>query len=108
MTTRVELDAQPFAFIRRLAPEPRRRVRQALHELERGQADVKPLQGSFVGYWRLRSGGYRVVFRYAMEEGWRTAKCIFAERRSVVYDLFAEKLQRLAAARLSQKPKHGK
>ena len=96
MKTRVELDDQPFQFIRTLAPEPRKRLRRALHELERGRGDVKALHGAFAGYWRLRSATYRVVFRYAIDGGQRVAKCIFAESRSVVYDLFAQQLQELA------------
>ena len=39
---------------------------------------------------------YRVVFRYAIAGGQRVAKCIFAESRSVVYDLFAQQLRELA------------
>lgn len=105
MRTKVELDEQPFEFIRLLAPEPRKRVRRALHELEQGKGDIKALQGAFVGYWRMRCGTYRVVFRYAMEGGQRSAKCIFAESRSMVYDLFAEQLQRLATAHLKQRSK---
>ena len=96
MRTRVELEDQPFEFIRTLAPEPRKRLRRALHELERGRGDVKALQGAFTGYWRLRAATYRVVFRYAIDRGQRVARCIFVENRSVVYDLFAEQLQALA------------
>ena len=74
MKTRVELDDQPLEFIRLLAPEPRKRVRRALHDLEQGLGDVKILHGAFESYWRLRCGTYRVVFRYAMDGGERVAK----------------------------------
>jgi len=90
MKTRVELDPQVVTFVRSLAPEPRQRLRTALHGLEREKGNLRSLEGDLSGYWRLRVGNYRVVLRFFAVRGQRVARCVFAERRSVVYELFAE------------------
>jgi hypothetical protein len=41
----------------------------------------------------LRVGCYRVVFAYVSEPGAVIIRCIFAERRDVVYDVFSAVLQ---------------
>ncbi|MGH7896925.1 MAG: type II toxin-antitoxin system RelE family toxin [Candidatus Binatia bacterium] len=87
---KVELAAQVVEFVRRLPPDPRRRPRRALRDLARERGDLKPLEGPLEGYCRLRVGGYRIVLRYA---GRRTIQCVFAERRSLVYELLAEILE---------------
>ena len=81
---RVLLAPQVVDFIRKLPPAPKRRVREALRNLGLGRGDIKPLSPPLDGYCRVRIGGYRVVFAY----GSRGAiECIFAEQRSVVYEL---------------------
>ena len=92
MKTRVELDPQVVKFIRSLPPEPRRRLRAALRGLERGNGNLRSLEGDLSGYYRLRVGSYRVVVRFYLIRGQRVTRCVFAERRSVVYELFAELL----------------
>jgi mRNA-degrading endonuclease RelE of RelBE toxin-antitoxin system len=93
MKLRVELDPQVARFVRALAPEPRRRLRAALRGLEREQGDLKQLEADLAGYARLRVGGYRVVVRFYGEKDRRVVRCVFAEKRSVVYELFAEILR---------------
>src|SRR5262245_34928780 len=93
MKIKVELDPQVADFIRSLAPEPRKRLREALRELEKEQGDIKQLESELAGYARLRVGTYRIVIRFYAESGQRVARCIFAERRPVVYELFAEILR---------------
>jgi mRNA-degrading endonuclease RelE of RelBE toxin-antitoxin system len=88
MKTKVELDPQVADFVRSLAPEPRKRVRQALRNLENESGDIKQLEAELAGYARLRVGFYRVVIRFYSERGQRVARCVFAERRAVVYELF--------------------
>jgi mRNA-degrading endonuclease RelE of RelBE toxin-antitoxin system len=92
MKTRVELDPQVVAFVRSLAPEPRRQLRAALRALETGQGDLRVLEGDLTGYTRLRVGSYRVIIRFYADQGQQVARCVFAERRSVVYELLAELL----------------
>jgi mRNA interferase RelE/StbE len=97
MKTRVDLSDQVRDFVRSLAPDPRKALRLALHGLETERGDIKPLEGDLSGYHRLRVGGYRVVFRTAVEQGHRLVHCICAEKRSIVYELFAEELKQLLA-----------
>jgi hypothetical protein len=48
---------------------------------------VQPLEGPLQAYCRLRVGAHRIIFRYATP---KTIECVFAERRSIVYEVFAE------------------
>ena len=83
---RVEVSAQVADFVKRLPPEPRGRLRRALRALEKEKGDIKPLEGPLDGYCRLRDGGYRVVLGYAPNG---RIQCVFAERRSIVYEVLA-------------------
>lgn len=89
----VLLSEQVVAFVRRLAPEPRRALRQALRGLASGKGDLRQLEAPLQGYHRLRVGAYRVIFAYGEK---RAIECLFAERRSLVYEIFAREV----AARL--------
>ncbi len=93
MKTRVELDPQVVDFVRSLAPEPRQRLRSALRGLANERGDLKPLEAELAGYTRLRVGSYRVIVRFFMVNKERIARCVFAERRSLVYELFTEILR---------------
>jgi mRNA-degrading endonuclease RelE of RelBE toxin-antitoxin system len=86
---KVVLAPQVVDFLRRLPPEPKRRLRQALGDLAREKGDIKALEPPLDGYCRLRVGGYRVVCSYGKR---RTIECLFAERRSAVYELLLERL----------------
>ncbi|MBI3768244.1 MAG: hypothetical protein HY271_07070 [Deltaproteobacteria bacterium] len=87
---KVLLAAQVVDFVRRLPPEPRRRLRRALRDLSRERGDATALQTPLEGYCRLRVGGYRVLFAYGKRG---SVECIFAEQRSVVYELVLERLR---------------
>ncbi|MBI3851068.1 MAG: hypothetical protein HY298_12445 [Verrucomicrobia bacterium] len=93
MKLRVELDPQVAGFVRALAPEPRLRLRRALRGLEQEKGDLKQLEADLAGYARLRVGSYRVVVRFYAQGGQRVARCVFAEKRPVVYELFGEILR---------------
>ncbi len=93
MKIKVELDPQVADFVRALAPEPRKRMREALRGLEKEQGDIKQLEADLIGYARLRVGDYRVLVRFYAERGQRVARCVFVERRAVVYELFWKILQ---------------
>jgi mRNA-degrading endonuclease RelE of RelBE toxin-antitoxin system len=87
---KVELSSQVLDFVRRLPPEPRRRLRLAMRGLEKEKGDIKRLEAPLDSYCRLRVDGYRVVIHYAPA---RVIQCVFAERRSVVYEVFAAALR---------------
>lgn len=84
---KVRVAAQVVDFVRSLAPEPRQRLRAALRDLEKGKGDIKPLEGPLQDYCRLRVGPYRVILSYAKP---RMIECVFAERRGIVYEVFAD------------------
>ena len=87
---KIKISQQVAAFVRGLAPEPRRKLRLALKSLVKGQGDVKALEGALSSYWRLRVGSYRVILFY---RGSNQIECVFAERRLIVYEIFAEVLR---------------
>lgn len=83
----VWLHPRVWDFCRALPPVPRKKFRAALRGLERERGDIKPLEGRLSGYWRLRSGAYRVLFAIQLEDGVRKINCLYAEHRSVVYSI---------------------
>lgn len=89
MKLKIVIGDQVLAFARTLAPEPRRRLRQALQELAAGHGDIKPLERELEGLYRLRVGRYRVIFRYVG----RQARCFYAAPRDIVYDVLTSQLK---------------
>jgi mRNA interferase RelE/StbE len=84
---------QVIEFARRLAPEPRRAAKHALAELRDGRGDIRDLEGSLSGYFRLRVGRYRIIFAFAADGA---IEALFMEDRSLVYELFeAQFIRRL-------------
>ncbi len=88
---RVNLSHQVREFVRRLAPDPRGRVRRGLRLLEKERGDIKALEGDLACYYRLRIRSYRVIFAYrgTKRPGPPEIDCLFCEHRSVVYEAFA-------------------
>lgn len=80
---KVVVSEQVAARLRTLHPDHRAEVRRALRDLAKGRGDVKELAGSLSGFYRLRIGRYRVVFRYE-----DNIEAVFFEHRSIVYELF--------------------
>jgi mRNA-degrading endonuclease RelE of RelBE toxin-antitoxin system len=89
MSFRVKVREQVKTFAATLSPESRRRLRLGLRGLETERGDRLALKEKLAGYHRLRVGGYRVVFRYLPG---KVIECVFAEERSLVYDLFERDL----------------
>ena len=85
---KVIVHPQAEAFVRALAPEPRRRLVRAMKALPAG--DTKALEGRLSSYCRLRVGGFRILYAESVKDGVRTFDCLFAERRSLVYELFEQ------------------
>ena len=86
--TRVKVESQVESFVKSLAPEPRRRLARAIKGLAEDRGDISRLEGKLEGYSRLRVAGHRVIFNERSERGERIVDCVFAEKRSVVYELF--------------------
>jgi mRNA-degrading endonuclease RelE of RelBE toxin-antitoxin system len=60
----------------------------ALRGLARERGDIRALEVPLQEYHRLRAGCYRIIFKYRISPKRRGIQCIFAERRSAVYELF--------------------
>lgn len=86
---RVQLSEQVVEFVRRLPPDPKRRMRRALRALTDERGDIAALEPPLDDYCRLRVGAYRVVFTYVKPD---LIQCVFAERRNVVYELLLDLL----------------
>jgi mRNA-degrading endonuclease RelE of RelBE toxin-antitoxin system len=93
MEIKVELSEQVVRFAARRAPEPRRMLREALRGLARERGDIRALEGPLKDYHRLRIGGYRIIFAYRIGRKRRSIQCVYAERRSAVYEMFAQLLK---------------
>ena len=77
---------QVVAALNALHPGARRDIRRALDEVNAGKKrDVAALTGELAGFWRLRVGKHRIVFRYD-EAGQLTAE--YLGPRSTVYWTF--------------------
>ncbi len=84
---KISASEQVAEWLSRLAPEPKRRLRAALKKLETWRGDIAPLQGELEGFYRLRIGGYRIVFRVMPRQMIRLE---YADTRDVVYEVFRQ------------------
>ena len=73
-------------YVRALAPEPRQRCKAALAALPNG--DTRALEDNYAGYYRLRVGSHRFIYRYHRDR----IEVFYAEERKLVYDLLAAHL----------------
>ena len=91
---KVEVSDQVRDFVRCQAPEPRHKLRHAIRRLSLDRGDIRALEGPLKGFHRLRVGGCRIVFAYAIEAGKpMVIRCLFAETRDIVYGVFSERLK---------------
>ena len=78
---------QVTGALKTLHPGVRRDIRRALDDLEAGKKrDVHPLQRELTGFFRLRVGKYRAIFRKD-ESGEIIVE--FLDVRAVVYQRFS-------------------
>ena len=88
MRAEVQWSEQVQSFVSSLAPEPKKKLRAGIRALADDFGDIKPLMDDLIGYNRLRIGDFRVIYRDASERGRPIRKCLFAEHRNVVYEIF--------------------
>lgn len=81
---KVLVSEQIVSRLRTLHPDHRKSIRTALRELAKGRGDTKELAGKLDGFYRLRIGRYRIVYRHHDDR----IEAIFLEQRSIVYELF--------------------
>lgn len=62
----IEYSKSAAKAIQRMEKRLRLRIREAIERLTQNppEGDIKPLQGFTDGRYRLRVGGYRVIYRY--------------------------------------------
>src|ERR1035438_9071910 len=88
---KVIIEEQPLAFIRRQSPDARKKLRAAIHAIESGDLFPDPLEDELEGFYKLRVESCRLIHK---QESGGTAplfKVVFAERRSVVYEMFRQR-----------------
>ena len=63
---RVEYSKMAAKAIQRMEKAMRQRIREAIEGLTQTppKGDIKPMEGKPAGRFRLRVGGYRVIYRY--------------------------------------------
>ena len=84
---KISASEQVTGWLRGLPPEPKRRVRAALRGLKDSRGDIKGLRGELDGFYRLRVGGYRIVYR--VMEG-QVIRLDYADTRDAVYEAFRQ------------------
>jgi mRNA interferase RelE/StbE len=84
---KISASEQVTEWLRSLSPETKRRVRAALRGLEDWKGDIKALQGELDGFYRLRVGGYRIVYRVTAG---KMIQLEYADMRDIVYETFRE------------------
>jgi mRNA-degrading endonuclease RelE of RelBE toxin-antitoxin system len=72
-----------------LAPEPRRRLKQAIIGLGEGLGDIRALSDQLAGFHRLRVGEHRVIYRHQRGR----IECFYAAPRKTVYEYLAAHLR---------------
>ena len=90
MKIEVIIEEQPLAFIRRQSPDARKRIRMAIHDIERGAAFPEPLEDELEGFYKVRVENCRLILKHESGGAAPLFKVVFAERRSVVYELFRQ------------------
>ena len=92
MSYRVEVREQVWSFYAGLSPKERRAVKLGLTELARERGDIRALRERLDGFYRLRIGTYRIIFRYLPG---RVIQCVYMNNRALVYDVFESELHRI-------------
>jgi len=90
MKIEVLVEAQPIAFIRRQPPDATKRLRAAIHAIERGDSFPDALEDELEGFYKLRVENCRLILKHESGDKAPLFKVVFAERRSVVYEMFRQ------------------
>lgn len=97
MNCKVRWSPQVENYVRSKAPEPRTELWREIKRLAEWDGRENPprlkhLEGSLVGYSRLKVHGHRIIFREAFVSDCRAVECLFAAPRNTVYEAFEEML----------------
>lgn len=92
MSYTVQVREQVRAFQATLGLEHRRELKRAILQLAEERGDIKGLTEGLSGYYRLKVGRFRVIFRYLPG---RVVDCVYVNERKLVYELFAAEMNRI-------------
>lgn len=92
MRYQITVRTQVMDFASTLGREHRRAFKKAVIGLATEKGDIKALHDELGGYYRLRIGRFRVIFRYLPG---RVIECVFAEERKLVYEIFESEMARI-------------
>jgi mRNA-degrading endonuclease RelE of RelBE toxin-antitoxin system len=92
MKIKVTLEEQPIGFIKRQPPQNRRRLRSALHAVERGAMFPEALEDELEGFYKLKVERYRLILQSVSGKEGPCFRVVFAEHRKAVYQLFSQLL----------------
>lgn len=81
----VDIWPQVQGFYAELGMTYRREAKRALMALRKEQGDIKALGDDLEGFYRMRVGPFRVIFRYRTG---RVIECVYVGRRKVAYEVF--------------------
>ena len=90
MKIEVIVESQPLTFVRRQSPDTRKKLRAAIHAIERGDSFPNPLEDELEGFYKVRVENYRLILQHESGDTAPLFKVVFAERRSVVYEMFRQ------------------
>lgn len=92
MTYRVQVREQVWRHYQQLGLADRRAVKQAILRLDKERGDIRALRDRLEGYYRLRIGSHRIIYRYLPG---RVIECVYMNNRALVYDVFESELHRI-------------
>lgn len=78
--------------IRRLPPEVKHGVKQAIRALARDPQIGAPLIGDLAGFWKYRVRRFRVV--YEVDRARRALRVVAVGHRNVIYEQLSEAMRR--------------
>lgn len=90
MRIEVIIEEQPREFIQRQPPETRRKLREAIHAVERREMFPEPLDDELEGFYKIKLGRHRLILQSDTGNSGPLFKIVFAERRKAVYELFSQ------------------
>jgi mRNA-degrading endonuclease RelE of RelBE toxin-antitoxin system len=90
MKVKLTLEQQPLEFIKRQPPQNRKRLRDALHAVERGAAFPEPWEDELEGFYKMKVERYRLILQSVTSEEGPRFRVVFAERRKTVYEMFSQ------------------
>lgn len=94
MNYRIKVREQVWKFYALLGPQDRSAVKRAINQLAVERGDIRSLRDRLDGYYRLRVGTYRIIFRYLPG---RIIECVYINDRALVYDVFESAIHRILA-----------